>query len=82
MELHNSEVQKNVLKEEVLVIMEEASKEEIEGLSRHLQIYKINSNEASTEEFLSWVRSVRVFKKRSRKSEYQDMRNMLNVIVN
>ena len=29
--LHNPEVQKNMLKEEVSVIMEEANKEEIEG---------------------------------------------------
>ena len=63
------EVQKNVLKEEALVIMGEASKEEIEGLSSHVQIYKIKSNEASLEELLSWVRSARVFKKRALKSE-------------
>ena len=43
---------------------------------------KINSNEASAEEILSWVRSVRVFKSRARKSECHDVRNMLNVIVN
>ena len=47
--LHNPEMQKNVLKEEALVIMEEAIKEEIEGLSRHVQIHKIDSNEASAE---------------------------------
>ena len=80
--LYNPEVQNHVLKEEILVIMEEASNEEIEGLSRHMQIHKINSNEASAEELLSWVRSVRVFKKRARKNEYQDIRNMMNVIVN
>ena len=43
---------------------------------------KINSNEASAEEILSWVRSVRVFKSRARKSECQDIRNMMNVIMN
>ena len=62
--------------------MEEASKEEIEGLSRHVQTYRINLNETSAEEMMSWVRSVRVFKSRARNSEYQDTRNMLNVIVN
>ena len=53
--LHNREVQKKVLKEEVLVIMEEAEKYVIKGLSRYVQIHKINLNEACTEELLSWV---------------------------
>ena len=80
--LHDPEVQKKVLKEEVLVIMEEASEEAIEGLNRHVQIHTINLNEASVEELLSWVRSVRAFKKRACKNKCQDIRNMLNVIVN
>ena len=82
MVLHNPEVQHNVLKEEISVIMEELSKEEIEGLIRLMQIHKINSNEGSTEEIFPWVRSIRVFKSRARKSECHDVRNMLNVIVN
>lgn len=70
---HNPEVQKKLLKEEVLVIIEEASKEEIKGLSRYVQIHKIDLNEASTEEMLSWARSVRAFKKRAYKNKCQDM---------
>ena len=53
--------------------MKEESKEKIEGLSRHMQIHEINSNEVSTEEMFLWVRSVIVFKSRARKSKYQDM---------
>ena len=77
--LHKPEVQQDVLKVSVSLIMEEASKEE---LSRHVQIHKINSNEASSGAILSWVRIIRAFKSRACKSEYQDMLNMLNVIVN
>ena len=80
--LYNLEVQLKVFKEEVEVIMEEANAEEIEGLSRHVQTHKINSNEAISEEIFSWVRSVRVFKSRARKSEYPYMRNLRNVIMN
>ena len=71
-----------MLKEEVEVIMEETNKEEIEGLSRHVQTYAINSNEATVEEMFLWVRSVRFFKRRAQKSEYVDTSNALNVFVN
>ena len=54
--LQTPEVQQNELKEEVEVIKEESNKEEIEVLSRHVQIHQINSNEVSTEEMLSWMR--------------------------
>ena len=50
--LHYLEVQKNMLKEEALVIMEESSKYEIEGSRRHVKIYKINSNKVSAEQLL------------------------------
>ena len=79
--LHNPEVQKKVLKEEALVIVEEARKEVIKGLSTHVQICKINLNEASVEELLAWVRSIRVLKRDLVKNNCQDTRNMLNVTV-
>ena len=37
--LHNPEVQKKVLKEEALAITEEASKEEVEGLRRCIEVH-------------------------------------------
>ena len=80
--LHNPEVQKKVLKEESLKIMVEACKEEVEGLRRYVAVHKINLNAASVDEILSWVRSVRVFKKRACKSEHQDIRKMLNARAN
>ena len=80
--LRKPEVQYEVLKEEVELIVEEANEEWIEGLSRHMKTHAINSNEVTAEEMLKWARIVRVFKSISRKSECQDMRNILNVIVN
>ena len=58
-----------MLIEEVSVVIEEASKEEIKGLRKHEQFHKINSNEVSAEEILSWALSVIVCKSRARKSE-------------
>ena len=80
--LHNPEVKKMVLKEEVLVIIEETEKDTIKGLSRQVQIHKLNLNEALTEDLLSWVRSTRVFKKRAGQNKSQDIRNMFNVTLN
>ena len=37
----------------------------------------MNENEASEEEMLSWVRSVRIFKKRDKKRKNPDIRNVL-----
>ena len=61
--------------------MEEAIKEEMERLKRYVEVYVINVNNASVDDILLWVRSARVFKSRSRKSTYQDSRNMLNTRV-
>ena len=47
-----------------------------------MQTNKMNSNEETEEEMLSWLRSARVFKSRSGKSDHPDMWNLLNVIVN
>ena len=47
--------------------MEEENAEQIEGLSRCVQTHKINSNKATVEKMLLWVRNVRVFKSRARK---------------
>ena len=43
-------MQRKVLKEEVMVMMEEAEKDAIEGLSRNVRIHKLNVNEVSTKE--------------------------------
>ena len=51
--LHGLEVQKKVLKDEVLAIIEEASKEEVGGLRRHVEVHNMNVNVASMEEMLS-----------------------------
>ena len=69
--LHEREVQSKVLWENVVVIKEESNKGEVNGLSRHTEEHSANENEASEEEILSWVRSVRIFKKRPKISSIQ-----------
>ena len=80
--LHEPEVQRKVLQDEVLAIAEESSKEEIVGLRRCVEVHSLSVNEVSAEEMVSWVRSARVFKKRASKNKNQDMRNMLMARVN
>ena len=55
----------------MLVIVEEARKEEASGLRRHVEVHRTRANKASVEEILSWLRSVKIFKKRSRKNKNQ-----------
>ena len=52
------------------------------GLRRHVEVHKMNVNNATIEEILSWIRSARVFKKRATKNVNQDIRNMMNARVN
>ena len=56
--------------DEVLNILEEASKEEVEGLKRHVEVHAFNVNNASVDEMLLWVRSAKVFRSRDRKSAH------------
>ena len=62
-------------------MMEEASKDEVEGLKRSVEVHKMNVNNASVDEIILWVRSVRAFKSRSGKSMHQDIRNIPNARV-
>ena len=50
--LHSLEVQRKVLKEDVLAMMEEGSKHEVIGLRRHVEVHKMNENEVTIEEML------------------------------
>ena len=51
--VYESEEQRKVLQDEVSVIVEEASKEEVAGLRRRVKFHSINVSEASLEEMLS-----------------------------
>ena len=55
---------------------------EVEGLRIYVEVHSVNENEASEEEMLSWVRSVKKFKKRSKKSKNLDIRKMLMARAN
>ena len=70
-----------LLKDDVLTIMEEASKQEVEGLKRHVEVHTINVNNASVDEIFLCVQSASIFKSRDRKITHQDTRNMLNARV-
>ena len=63
--LHNLEVQKKVLKEEALDIMEDASKQELKWLRRYVEVHRLNLNVVSVEQMSSWVRSAAVIKNRA-----------------
>ena len=62
--LRSPDVQRKVLKEDVLATTEEASKDEVAGLRTHVEVQKMNVNDATIVEMLPWVRSVRLFKRR------------------
>ena len=80
--LHGPDVQKETLKEDVLAAIEEASKDIVVGLRRHAEVHNMNENNGTIVEMMSWVRSARVFKRRTIKSVNQDIRNFTNARVN
>ena len=77
--LHAPEVQIKSLKDEVLSVIEEASKHETKRLKRYIEVRTMNVNNESACGIILWVRSARVCKTRARKSTHEEMRNMLNV---
>ena len=79
--LYKPETQMKVLKDDVLSIMEEKSKEEVKGLKRYVEVHTIDVNNASVDDMLLWMRSVRAFKSIDRKSRCQDMRIIINARV-
>ena len=80
--LHDPAVQRKFFQGNFVAIKEESNKGEVEGLRRHAEVHSVNENEASEEEMLSWVRSVKKFKKRSKKSKNLDIRKMLMARAN
>ena len=56
--LYSPDVQKKVLKEDLLEIIEKASKDEVVGLRRYVEVHKMTGNDGTIEEMVSWVRSV------------------------
>ena len=61
--MHSTDVQKKALKEEILAIIEEASKDEVVDLRRCVEIHNMNENNGAIVDVVSWVIIVRVFKK-------------------
>ena len=50
--LHDPEVQMKVLQDEVLNMLEEENKEEVEGLKIHVEVHDMNDNNASVDEIV------------------------------
>ena len=80
--MHIPDGQKILLKEDSLATIEEVSKYEVVVLRRYAEVHKMNDNDGKITEMVSWVRSVRFFKKIGAKRENQDVRNMMNARLN
>ena len=76
--MRSPDAQKKELKEDALATIEEASKDQVIGVRRHVEVCNMSENNGAIEEMMSWVRSVRVFKRRVTKSVNQHTRNMMN----
>ena len=68
-----------VLKEDAIALLDDARKDEVKGLKRNVEVYRIDVNEATNDQLLSWIKSVRIFKKRAKKNVHEDIRNMMNM---
>ena len=79
--LYDPKEQMKVLQDEVLNILEKASKEEMKGLKTHVEVHAINVINESVDEMVLWVKCTRVFKSIAINILHQDMPNMLNARV-
>ena len=68
-----------VLKEDVIALLDDARKDEVKGLKRYVEVHSIDVNKATNDQLVSWIKSVKIFKKRAKKSVHQDIRNMKNM---
>ena len=75
--LHDLEVQRKKIQENIVAIKEEIIKREVEGLRMHVEECIVNEDEASKEEMLLWIRIVIIFKKRAKKSNNSLIRSTL-----
>ena len=77
--LNSSEVQMKVLKEYEIALLDDARKYEVKGLKRRVEVNVTGINEVMNDQLVSWIKSVRIFKKRAKKNVHQDIRNMMNI---
>ena len=55
------EVQMKVLKQGAISLLEDARKDEVKGLKRHVEVSRIEASEATSDELLSWIKSMGIF---------------------
>ena len=56
-----------VLKEDAIVLLDDARKDEVKVLKTHVEVNRVEVNEATNDQLLSWIKSLRIFKKRAKK---------------
>ena len=77
--LHSPEVKMKVLKEDAMALLDDAGKDEVKGLKRYSEVNSMDLNEATNDQLVSWIKSVRIFKKRAKNNVHQDIRNMMSM---
>ena len=77
--LHSLEVQIKCLTEDSIALLDDDRKDEVKGLKTYAEINSVDVNEATNDQLVSWIKSVRIFKKRAKKNVHQDIRNMMNM---
>ena len=54
------------MKEDAKALLDDPRKDEIKGLKRHMEVNSLDVNEATNDQSVSWIKSVRIFKKRAK----------------
>ena len=75
--MHSPEVQMELLKEDAISVLDDARRGEVHGLKRHVEVIRIDVDEAANYQLLSWIKSVRIFKMIAKNSVYQNIINMM-----
>ena len=68
-----------VLKEDAIALLDDSRKAEVKGLKTYVEVHRIDVNGATNDQLLSWIKSMKILKKRTKKNVYQDVRNMIKM---
>ena len=75
--LHDPSAQKKYLQKDIKATKNESRSETIENLHNYVIAHPIKEEDESVKNMSSWVKSVRIFKKNTKKSGQQGTRNLL-----
>ena len=65
--LHRLEVQKKLLKEDAMALLDNSKKDEVKGLKTHVEVNSIDVNEATNDKLVSWIKKCSNFQEKSEK---------------